>query len=66
VKILLPVMVVVGAAVASPGSPDAFQPRAAARRLMVDAIYPASNDILLAVFRGARSATRWAACGEAR
>jgi len=63
VKILLPVMVMIGAAVASAQDPpDAFQPRATTRQLMVDAIYPASNDILLAVFRGAPvSDQEWAA-----
>jgi len=51
-----------GAIARAQAPPDDFQPVASTKQLMLDFIYPASNDILLAVFRSApENEQQWAA-----
>lgn len=61
-KLLATIFLVLGAAVVSAQDvADPFQSRATTRQLMVDAIHPASNDLLLVVYRGAPVSERdWA------
>jgi cytochrome c556 len=62
-KLLATLVLVVGTGLAAAQNVvDTFQPRATTRQLMVDAIHPASNDLLLVVYRGAPVSERdWAA-----
>jgi cytochrome c553 len=52
----------VGTFVFAQTSADTFPPAAPTKQMMVDVVHPASNDILLAVFRGGpASESEWAA-----
>ena len=55
-------LALIGSSASAQDSSDSFQPVATTRQLMLDMIHPASNDILLFIYRGApKDDTEWAA-----